>query len=88
IAAENVVLTTGPSWCLNFDRHPLTERLGDTNFRVQCDMSLSEVHNTGETLQEKLEQLPEIQRAFVHTEFELCMISFAGVLAFDHYLLV
>lgn len=34
------------------------------------DMSLSQAHNIGETLQEKLEQLPEIERAFVHTDFE------------------
>ncbi|XP_074350451.1 metal tolerance protein 10-like [Apium graveolens] len=36
------------------------------------DMSLSQTHNIGETLQEKLEQLPEIERAFVHTDFEHC----------------
>lgn len=36
------------------------------------DMSLSKTHNIGETLQEKLEQLPEIERAFVHTDFEHC----------------
>lgn len=34
------------------------------------DMFLSEAHNIGETLQEKLEQLPEIERAFVHIDFE------------------
>ncbi|KAL2475878.1 Metal tolerance protein 10 [Abeliophyllum distichum] len=34
------------------------------------DMLLSIAHNIGETLQEKLEQLPEVERAFVHIDFE------------------
>ncbi|KAL5976944.1 Metal tolerance protein 10 [Asimina triloba] len=34
------------------------------------DMPLSVAHNIGETLQEKLEQLPEVERAFVHIDFE------------------
>ncbi|KAL5568365.1 hypothetical protein UlMin_024940 [Ulmus minor] len=34
------------------------------------DMILIEAHNIGETLQEKLEQLPEVERAFVHIDFE------------------
>ncbi|MCL7028185.1 hypothetical protein MKW94_026159 [Papaver nudicaule] len=34
------------------------------------DMILSEAHNIGETLQEKLEQLNEVERAFVHIDFE------------------
>lgn len=34
------------------------------------DMRLSEAHNIGEMLQEKLEQLPQVERAFVHTDFE------------------
>ncbi|KAM4070806.1 hypothetical protein ACB094_11G012200 [Castanea mollissima] len=34
------------------------------------DMLLNKAHNIGETLQEKLEQLPEIERAFVHIDFE------------------
>ncbi|XP_044467682.1 metal tolerance protein 10-like isoform X2 [Mangifera indica] len=33
------------------------------------EMSLNEAHNIGETLQEKLEQLPEVERAFVHVDF-------------------
>ncbi|KAK4839083.1 hypothetical protein QYF36_018932 [Acer negundo] len=33
------------------------------------EMSLSEAHNIGETLQEKLEQLSEVERAFVHVDF-------------------
>ncbi|KAH7860987.1 hypothetical protein Vadar_020293 [Vaccinium darrowii] len=34
------------------------------------DMLLSQAHNIGETLQEKLEQLAEVERAFVHIDFE------------------
>ncbi|KAL6998868.1 Metal tolerance protein 10, variant 2 [Sarracenia purpurea var. burkii] len=34
------------------------------------DMLLSQTHNIGETLQEKLEQLPDVERAFVHIDFE------------------
>ncbi|XP_062093094.1 metal tolerance protein 9-like [Humulus lupulus] len=34
------------------------------------DMILIEAHDIGETLQEKLEQLPEVERAFVHIDFE------------------
>ncbi|KAK7401606.1 hypothetical protein VNO78_13220 [Psophocarpus tetragonolobus] len=34
------------------------------------DMILHQAHNIGETLQEKLEQLPEVERAFVHIDFE------------------
>ncbi|KAF8408592.1 hypothetical protein HHK36_004655 [Tetracentron sinense] len=37
---------------------------------LPADMVLSEAHNIGETLQEKLEQLPEVERAFVHIDFE------------------
>ncbi|KAG5240074.1 hypothetical protein OIU76_013481 [Salix suchowensis] len=34
------------------------------------DMSLDQAHNIGETLEEKLEQLPEVERAFVHVDFD------------------
>lgn len=34
------------------------------------DMPLHQAHNIGETLQEKMEQLPEVERAFVHIDFE------------------
>ncbi|PKI65549.1 hypothetical protein CRG98_014049 [Punica granatum] len=34
------------------------------------DMLLNQAHNIGEALQEKLEQLPEVERAFVHIDFE------------------
>ncbi|KAK2654419.1 hypothetical protein Ddye_014275 [Dipteronia dyeriana] len=33
-------------------------------------MLLHKAHNIGEALQEKLEQLPEVERAFVHIDFE------------------
>ncbi|GKV29467.1 hypothetical protein SLEP1_g38393 [Rubroshorea leprosula] len=35
------------------------------------EMTLGQAHNIGETLQEKLEQLPEIERAFVHVDFDI-----------------
>ncbi|KAL4597865.1 hypothetical protein ACB092_11G018700 [Castanea dentata] len=34
------------------------------------DMFLNKAHNIGEALQEKLELLPEVERAFVHIDFE------------------
>lgn len=34
------------------------------------NMHLSHAHDIGETLQEKLEKLPEVERAFVHVDFE------------------
>lgn len=34
------------------------------------NMHLSQAHDIGETLQEKLEKLPEVERAFVHVDFE------------------
>ncbi|XP_022734254.1 metal tolerance protein 9-like [Durio zibethinus] len=34
------------------------------------DMLLSKAHDIGEKLQKKLEQLPEVERAFVHIDFE------------------
>lgn len=35
---------------------------------VSEEMSLSQAHDIGETLQDKLEKLPEIERAFVHVD--------------------
>ncbi|KAJ8568401.1 hypothetical protein K7X08_027934 [Anisodus acutangulus] len=35
------------------------------------DMFLNQAHNIGETLQEKLEQLVEVERAFVHIDFDI-----------------
>ncbi|CAN4105922.1 unnamed protein product [Withania somnifera] len=37
---------------------------------LPADMHLQEAHDIGESLQEKLELLPEIERAFVHLDYE------------------
>lgn len=37
---------------------------------LPADMPLQEAHDIGESLQEKLELLPEIERAFVHLDYE------------------
>jgi len=37
---------------------------------LPADMQLQEAHDIGESLQEKLELLPEIERAFVHLDYE------------------
>lgn len=34
------------------------------------DMRLREAHAIGESLQERIEKLPEVERAFVHADFE------------------
>lgn len=34
------------------------------------EMNLREAHNIGEALQSKLEKLEEVERAFVHLDFE------------------
>ena len=47
-----------------------------THYFVEVDivlpsnMPLREAHDIGEALQEKLERLPEIERAFVHLDYE------------------
>merc|ERR1712023_258183 len=46
------------------------------NFLVECDivlppdMPLRQAHDIGEALQIKLEKLPEVERAFVHLDWE------------------
>lgn len=37
---------------------------------LPASMPLQEAHDIGEALQEKLEHLPEIERAFVHLDYE------------------
>lgn len=37
---------------------------------LPANMPLNQAHDIGETLQVKLEQLPEVERAFVHVDFE------------------
>jgi divalent metal cation (Fe/Co/Zn/Cd) transporter len=34
-------------------------------------MPLRQAHDIGESLQDKLERLPEVERAFVHLDFEV-----------------
>ena len=49
---------------------------GSDQYFVEVDivlpqyMVLSKAHDIGETLQVKLEQLPEVERAFVHMDYE------------------
>jgi len=39
---------------------------------LPADMPLQEAHDIGESLQEKLELVPNIERAFVHLDYEFC----------------
>lgn len=39
---------------------------------LQENMLLNQTHNISETLQEKLEQLPDFERAFVHIDLNCC----------------
>ena len=47
-----------------------------TNFLVEVDivlpedMQLRKAHDIGEALQQKLERFPEVERAFVHLDYE------------------
>ncbi|KAM7495731.1 hypothetical protein LguiB_030340 [Lonicera macranthoides] len=47
-----------------------TEYFAEADIVLPAHMSLVEVHDIGETLQDKLELLPEIERAFVHIDFD------------------
>jgi len=42
----------------------------EVDIELPEDLPLKEAHAIGETLQEKLEKLPEVERAFVHLDFE------------------
>ncbi|CAI9290193.1 unnamed protein product [Lactuca saligna] len=42
----------------------------EVDIELPEDLSLKEAHAIGETLQVKLEKLPEVERAFVHLDFE------------------
>ncbi|XP_009770382.1 metal tolerance protein 4-like [Nicotiana sylvestris] len=42
----------------------------EVDIELPEDLPLKEAHNIGETLQIKLEKLPEVERAFVHLDFE------------------
>ncbi|XP_062180935.1 metal tolerance protein 5-like [Phragmites australis] len=49
-----------------FDSHYFVE----VDIVLPCSMPLREAHDIGEALQQKLERLPEIERAFVHLDYE------------------
>ncbi|GMY16172.1 metal tolerance protein 4-like isoform X2 [Fagus crenata] len=64
-------------------RHPQVKRIDtvraytfgvlyfvEVDIELPDDLPLKEAHMIGETLQEKLEKLPEVERAFVHLDFE------------------
>ncbi|GMY16170.1 metal tolerance protein 4-like isoform X2 [Fagus crenata] len=64
-------------------RHPQVKRIDtvraytfgvlyfvEVDIELPEDLPLKEAHMIGETLQEKLEKLPEVERAFVHLDFE------------------
>ncbi|XP_062221829.1 metal tolerance protein 3-like [Phragmites australis] len=42
----------------------------EVDIELSEDMWLREAHTIGESLQEKIEKLPEVERAFVHVDFE------------------
>ncbi|TVU28748.1 hypothetical protein EJB05_20280, partial [Eragrostis curvula] len=42
----------------------------EVDIELAEDMRLREAHTIGESLQEKIEKLPEVERAFVHVDFE------------------
>ena len=44
--------------------------LAEVDIQLPPDMALKEAHDVGESLQQKLESLDEIERAFVHLDFE------------------
>jgi len=43
---------------------------GQVDIELPEDMVLREAHNIGETLQNKLEAFPEVERAYVHLDFK------------------
>ncbi|KAM7523243.1 hypothetical protein LguiA_013145 [Lonicera macranthoides] len=64
-------------------RHPQVKRIDtvraytfgvlyfvEVDIELPEDLPLKEAHTIGETLQIKLEKLPEVERAFVHLDFE------------------
>eukprot|EP00258_Populus_trichocarpa_P042210 XP_024458229.1 metal tolerance protein 4 isoform X2 [Populus trichocarpa] len=64
-------------------RHPLVQRIEmiraytfgvlyfvEVDIELPEELPLKEAHTIGETLQNKIEKLPEVERAFVHLDFE------------------
>ncbi|CAM4891131.1 unnamed protein product [Rotaria socialis] len=47
-----------------------TSFLVEVDIVLREDMMLKEAHNIGESLQKKIEELPEVERAFVHVDYE------------------
>ncbi|WOL01182.1 metal tolerance protein 7-like [Canna indica] len=47
-----------------------SQYFAEVDIVLPADMPLKQAHDIGETLQEKLEQLLEVERAFVHIDFE------------------
>ncbi|XP_010243373.1 PREDICTED: metal tolerance protein 4 isoform X3 [Nelumbo nucifera] len=50
--------------------HPQIKRVDTVDIELPEDLPLKEAHAIGETLQIKIEELPEVERAFVHLDFE------------------
>ena len=50
--------------------HFLGSFRGQVDIELPEDTPLKEAHAIGETLQDKLEKLPEVERAFVHLDYE------------------
>ncbi|KAF4389001.1 hypothetical protein F8388_026730 [Cannabis sativa] len=48
-----------------------TEYFVEVDIVLPGEMSLSNAHFIGETLQDKIEKLPEVERAFVHVDFDV-----------------
>jgi len=44
--------------------------LKQVDIELPEELPLKEAHTIGETLQNKIEKLPEVERAFVHLDFE------------------
>ena len=47
-----------------------TNFLVEIHLVLQEDMDLKNAHNIGETLQQKIEKFPDVERAFVHLDYE------------------
>ena len=45
--------------------------LVEVDIQLPEDMPLRETHDIGESLQNKIERLPEVERAFVHIDYEV-----------------
>lgn len=80
-AAEPEVLSKVTWLALNHDRRVLqldtvrafhlgSRLLVDVDIVLPKDMALETVHDIGESLQQKLERLGEVERAYVHVDHE------------------